>query len=461
MARVEQDVVLRARYHLVRKIASGGMGSVWEAEDEVLHRRVAVKVLSDALAEDERFVERFRREARAAASLSHPNVASVFDFGEDSETPFIVMELIDGETLADRLAREGALAPEEAGRVAAEVADALQCAHDAGIVHRDVKPGNVMLTRQGDVKVMDFGIAAASWASPLTATGSTMGTATYISPEQAGGRGSSAASDVYSLGVVLFEMLSGRPPFTGDNPVAVATAHIHDPPPTLGSSGREVPPAMIEATHRALQKEPDARPAPSSTFAAMLRAAAKDGGEADATAVLPVPGATAVLPAKDGPDGADVGRDTETVGAATPPRGSRGLRGAWIWLAAALALVLVTALIAGLIGGDEPRPKPSLVPTAALTVPRLVGLPVDQAIRALVDRGLRLEAVRPAEGEPDVVVDSDPAPGSTVEPGTGVTLFVGTQPVDSGNGEGDEGGGDGKGKDKKKVHDKGKGKGKN
>src|SRR5438874_740866 len=228
MAGIQQDVTLGDRYRLIERIASGGMGTVWRAEDLVLHRPVAVKVLSESLGADAKFVERFRREARAAAGLSHPNVAGIFDYGEDGDTPFMVMELIEGETLAGRLRREGGLPPAEAARIASEIASALQAAHDAGVVHRDVKPANVMLTPRGECKVMDFGIAAAAWATPLTATGATIGTASYLSPEQAGGSKATPASDVYALGCVLYEMLTGRPPFTGDNPVAVAAAHIRE-----------------------------------------------------------------------------------------------------------------------------------------------------------------------------------------------------------------------------------------
>ncbi len=205
------DVLLSGRYRLLERVATGGMGTVWLAEDETLSRRVAVKILNEALAHDERFVERFRREARAAAGLSHPNVCGVFDFGQEDDRPYIVMELLEGETLGQRLAREGALPPEEAARIGADVAEALQAAHDVGVVHRDVKPGNVMLTPRG-VKVMDFGIASSGmFPSTLTATGTLLGTARYVSPEQANGEKATPASDVYSLGVVLYEMLSGPP----------------------------------------------------------------------------------------------------------------------------------------------------------------------------------------------------------------------------------------------------------
>src|SRR5439155_1170565 len=205
-----------------------------------------------------------------AAGLSHPNVAGVFDYGEDGDTPFMVMELIEGETLAGRLRREGRLPPAEAARIARQVASALQAAHDAGVLHRDVKPANVMLTPRGECKVMDFGIAAAAWAAPLTATGATIGTASYLSPEQAAGERATPASDVYALGCVLYEMLTGRPPFTGDNPVAVAAAHIKDPPIPVRQLAPEVPASLAAATEQALAKDPADRPASAEAFAAML-----------------------------------------------------------------------------------------------------------------------------------------------------------------------------------------------
>src|SRR2546422_4023612 len=260
MARIDSDVVLGGRYRLGRRIASGGMGTVWEAMDDVLGRRVAVKALSDALASDERFVERFRREARAAAGLSHPNVAGVFDYGEDDGRPFIVMELIQGETLAERLARHGRLPPEEAVQIAIQAAGALEAAHRAGVIHRDVKPANIMLTPRREVKVMDFGIAAAAWDPRLTATGSTLGTATYVSPEQASGDRVTPASDVYSLGVVLYEMLAGRPPFTEGGPIAVASSHVRERPAALTEVAPWTPPAVAAVCDQALAKDPAARP---------------------------------------------------------------------------------------------------------------------------------------------------------------------------------------------------------
>jgi serine/threonine protein kinase len=270
MQQLDQDVLLGERYRLVRMLGSGGMGSVWEAEDQILGRPVAVKVLSESLAAGERAVRRFEREARAAAPLFGPHIAAVYDFGRSEGRPYIVMELVRGETLADRLAREGPLPPQEAARIAVQVAQALEEAHAAGIVHRDVKLGNVMLTPSGDVKVMDFGIAAAAWAERVT-TDLVLGTPSYLAPEQAKSEKTTPASDVYALGAVLYEMVAGRPPFVGDSPVAVALAHVRDDPAPLDQVAEGVPPNIAAASMAALAKDPADRPSSASAFASMLR----------------------------------------------------------------------------------------------------------------------------------------------------------------------------------------------
>ena len=260
------------RYRLVRRIATGGMGEVWQADDTVLGRRVALKVLVEELAADDRATRRFVREARATARLAHPNVARVYDFGRGGGPPFLVMELLEGETLAARLA-SGPLPPAEAARVAAAVADALEAAHERGIVHRDVKPSNVMLTPGGEVKVLDFGIAAAADETHSTTGSGLYATVAYVSPERVAGEPATPASDVYSLGAVLYELLCGRPPFPGSSPALVARAHLHDQPVPVRQLAPWVPARLAEACEAAMAKDPARRPSSAASLAIRLRAA--------------------------------------------------------------------------------------------------------------------------------------------------------------------------------------------
>ena len=260
------------RYRLVRRIATGGMGEVWQADDTVLGRRVALKMLVEELAADDRATRRFVREARATARLAHPNVARVYDFGRGGGPPFLVMELLEGETLAARLA-SGPLPPAEAARVAAAVADALEAAHERGIVHRDVKPSNVMLTPGGEVKVLDFGIAAAADETHSTTGSGLYATVAYVSPERVAGEPATPASDVYSLGAVLYELLCGRPPFPGSSPALVARAHLHDQPVPVRQLAPWVPARLAEACEAAMAKDPARRPSSAASLAIRLRAA--------------------------------------------------------------------------------------------------------------------------------------------------------------------------------------------
>jgi eukaryotic-like serine/threonine-protein kinase len=265
------DHLLGGRYRLSGRIAVGGMGEVWRGTDELLDRPVAVKLLSAAHATDDSFRARFRAEARYAASLSHPNIAQVFDYGEmpeDEEAPegmpaggaYLVMELVQGEPLSAVIAREERLSPADSLRIVSQAADALAAAHEAGIVHRDIKPCNLLVTGDGTTKITDFGIARALWAaqaSHLTQTGMVMGTASYVSPEQATGGTITSASDIYSLGVVAYECLTGAPPFTAETPVAIAVAHMHRPVPPLPD---DVPPPIADLIVTMLAKQPEDRP---------------------------------------------------------------------------------------------------------------------------------------------------------------------------------------------------------
>ncbi|MFL5882338.1 MAG: serine/threonine-protein kinase, partial [Actinomycetota bacterium] len=268
------------RFQAVRRIDAGGMGEVWEADDTLLGRRVAIKVLAVELAGDPVAVRRFGREARATAMLDHPNVVRVFDF-VDGEAPFLVLELLEGQTLAERL-RGGALPPLEAARIAAEVADGLDAAHRIGIIHRDIKPGNIMLTAGGGVKVMDFGIAAAREAHSTTGQ-QLLATAAYAPPERIAGGRASPAGDLYSLGVVLYEMLTGRPPFMADTAERLLRAHLEAEPRPVRELVFWVPPEIAAACEAALAKDPAARPASAGALAARLRAAASaaQASEAD------------------------------------------------------------------------------------------------------------------------------------------------------------------------------------
>jgi eukaryotic-like serine/threonine-protein kinase len=259
------------RYRLVRRLGGGGMGEVWEADDTVLGRRVALKVLVQELADDARATKRFVREARATAKLTHPNVTRVYDFGRDGGLPYLVMELLEGDTLADRLAG-GPLPPAEAARIGAAVADALDAAHGRGIIHRDIKPSNVLLTPAGEVKVMDFGIAAAADETHSTTGSGLYGTAAYISPERAAGQPATPAADLYSLGAVLYELLTGRPPFISDSPVLVVRAHLHEQPRPVWELAPWVPPRLADACELALAKDPTHRPSSAAALAVRLRA---------------------------------------------------------------------------------------------------------------------------------------------------------------------------------------------
>ncbi|HEX8939600.1 MAG TPA: protein kinase, partial [Candidatus Limnocylindrales bacterium] len=270
--------VIGGRYRLVELLGEGGMATIYRAHDAQLERDVAVKLLRPEYGRDPDFVARFRAEAQNAASLSHPGIVSVFDFGTDPAGPFIVMEYVEGEDLATLLRRNGPLPPRRAARLTAEVARALEAAHERGIVHRDVKPSNVLLASDGRVKVVDFGIARALSEAQLTLPGTTLGSVHYFSPEQARGEQATPASDVYALGILLFELLAGRRPWEGDSAASIALARLQGPAPMVSEARAGIPPVLEAIDRKALALEPAARFASAAAMADALDAFLADRG---------------------------------------------------------------------------------------------------------------------------------------------------------------------------------------
>jgi beta-lactam-binding protein with PASTA domain len=414
------------------------MAQVYRAHDRLLDRPVALKVLFPELSVDRAFVERFRREAQAAANLSHPNIVPVFDWGEDGGTYFIVMEFVDGQPLSQALRAGGPMPPVRVAQLGAQVAAALSYAHRHGVIHRDVKPGNVLLTEDQQAKVTDFGIArAVNTEESLTQTGAVMGTATYFSPEQAEGIGVDSRSDIYSLGVVLYEMVAGRPPFLGDTPVSIASKHVRDRPPLLRDLNPTVPPALEAVIAKAMAKSPDLRYQTAADLQADLRrfvegrpvtavdvattAMLADGGLAptgvvaptgvsDATGVMDPVHRTQAVPVGDG-RGAAVRQDRSHVGR---------------WVALLVALLVALAVIVyfvlsglGYIGGR-------------FAMPTVHGDTYQQAVSALNAKGLDV-AHRTTRLSTTVkktrVISSTPGAGSRVAKGDHVTLVVSAGPV--------------------------------
>lgn len=275
--------VFGSRYELVSRIAIGGMGEVWKANDSVIGRTVAIKILKDEYMGDSGFRERFRAEARHAALVNHEGIANVFDYGEEEGSAYLVMELVPGEALSSILEREKILPASRVLSIVAQTSSALHAAHQAGLVHRDIKPGNLLITPDGSVKITDFGIARLADQVPLTATGQVMGTVQYLAPEQAGGKPASPATDIYSLGIVAYEALAGKRPFRGDSQVAIAMAQIKEAPPELPAS---IPSAVRALVMSCMAKKPEGRPASAQDLAQAALALARGDDEA-ALALIP------------------------------------------------------------------------------------------------------------------------------------------------------------------------------
>ena len=421
---IRPGTVIDDRYELGAQLGSGGMARVYLAHDRVLDRQVAVKVLAESYAADPSFVERFRREASAAAGLNHPNIVAVYDRGEADGSYYIVMEYLPGPDLKQVIRRRAPLSPIRSIDYALQILAALGAAHRRDVIHRDVKPQNVMVDEDGNLKVTDFGIARAGEGTQMTEAGSVIGTAQYLSPEGARGEEVTAASDCYCVGIILYEMLTGRVPFDGERPVAVAMKQVNEPPVPPRVYEPDIPPALEAVVLRALEKRPSDRFRSAEEFSEALQAvrAQLTGEVTAATAVAAVAaagaagaaeatGATEVLAADGGGGGGGARR--------APPDDDEPPQRPWGWIALG-GLVLAVLIIAGALaltgggGGDT------------VTVPDVSGQSVDEATTALSDAGLRseVESVEDPDAEPNTVISTEPAAGEEVDRDSTVKLRV-------------------------------------
>ncbi|HWG15675.1 MAG TPA: Stk1 family PASTA domain-containing Ser/Thr kinase [Streptosporangiaceae bacterium] len=422
-----QPRLLGERYELDGVVGRGGMAEVYRARDIRLDRVVAIKTLRTDLARDQTFQARFRREAQSAASLNHPSIVAVYDTGEDMATglpvPYIVMEYVDGRTVRDLLQDDHRLLPERALEIISGVLGALDYSHQSGIVHRDIKPGNVMVTRNGDIKVMDFGIARAMSdnQATMTQTAQVIGTAQYLSPEQARGERVDARSDLYSTGCLMYELLTGRPPFTGDSPVAIAYQHVRENPVPPSVVDPEIPPWADAIVLKAMAKDPadryqgaaemrmDVQRAMSGMpVAAPTRLDMYQGTQQMGAATMMASPTTAVPPYQY----AD-----EEMGGEPPRRGHRAL----LWILGLLVVLGAVGALAYLLLGGGGK---------TYAVPLVQGVPVAQAQQQVTAAHLKSTVVSQASSTiaKGDVINTNPAGGNTVPAGTLVTLYVSTGP---------------------------------
>ena len=397
------DTVVAGRYRLLGRLGSGGMADVWCAEDSLLNRRVALKFLHPRFAQDEQFVERFRREASSAAGLQHPNVVGVFDRGTVDGSHYIAMEYVDGASLKDLIER--GLSVGEAVEIVRQVLAGVKYAHDHGIVHRDLKPQNVLVDSEGRARVTDFGIARAG-ASEITQTGSVLGTAQYLSPEQAQGLPVTAASDIYSIGVMLYEALTSHVPFDADSPVTVALKQVSERPRPPSELNPQVSRALDGVVMRALAKDPANRFASAEEFSQALDAAEADpsgAGFGDTASYAAVAAAAGTEPPPPPPP---------------PPEGRRFFTPGRIVLLALILLALAGVVAYLLLKGGGPAPS--------VVVPTVIGQHVDKATETLEAQGFDVvqRKIPRANTPPGRVIEQDPTAGSRAPEGSSVTITV-------------------------------------
>lgn len=391
--RPTQGVTFGGRYELDSRIAIGGMGEVWEATDHVIGRTVAIKILKDEYMGDPGFLERFRAEARHAALVNHEGIASVFDYGEENGSAFLVMELVPGEALSTILERDGSLSTDKTLDIVAQTSAALQAAHAAGLVHRDIKPGNLLITPDGRVKITDFGIARIADQVPLTATGQVMGTVQYLSPEQASGHPASPATDIYSLGIVAYECLAGKRPFTGESQVAIAMAQINEQPPALPATVAVPVQNLVMAM---IAKKPEERPASAAAVARAATALRRGDVAAAAAAVPAIAGAAAAGDAAT--QLLASGSDTSAATRLMPAPGEepaeetteKKKRSPWTWpliaLIALLLLVLIGTIWAVVANsGNQPEPDPTKTSASPSATPTDTPTPTPTTANVVAD----------------------------------------------------------------------------
>jgi eukaryotic-like serine/threonine-protein kinase len=434
-----ERMVLNDRYEIHKRIGRGGMADVFLARDLLLDRLVAIKVLFPEFATDPNFVERFRREAQAAANLTHPNIVAVYDWGKYTNTYFMAMEYVQGRTLADILRANGHINSVQAAEIANEVAAALGSAHASGVVHRDIKPANILIGAGGQVKVADFGIARAMNAAVehnLTQVGSVMGTATYFSPEQAQGGQPDPRSDLYSLGIVLYEMVAGKPPFTGENPVSIAYKQVHDLPQPLNQIVADVPRPFEAIVAKLLAKDPNRRYTNADALRDDLRR--YRSGE-QVMALASVAGSPQSLPPRTNDTGsASNATQTMTRTTSNPAQDSTQVMGRtttmpvlpkrrrpvnWYGIASFVALIVLAVGAVALFTALRKPDKPASATTVG--VPQLIGTQLEDAQKTLTAAGLTFEAIaEPTVGQAEnVVVRTDPVFGADIAKAGTVKLY--------------------------------------